>query len=67
MTNREAIKVLNMVEAHGALDIEAKKKAIEALEQQDMRCEICKYFYDINRLFEYYCPNCDVKMEVVEQ
>lgn len=67
MTNEEAIKVLNMVEAHGALAIEAKEKAIEALEQQDKRCKICKYFYNINiRLFEYYCPNCGAKMEVLE-
>lgn len=68
MTNQEAIKVLNMVEAHGGLVIEAKKMAIEALKQQDKRCKICKYFHDINiRVFNYYCPNCGAKMEVVEQ
>ena len=68
MTRQEAIKVLNMVEAHGPLVIEAKKMALEALKQQDKRCKICKYFHDINsRVFEYYCPNCGAKMEVLEQ
>ena len=33
MTREEAIKVLNMVEAHGLAD-EAKRMAIEALEQE---------------------------------
>ena len=34
MTREEAIKVLNMVEAHGLAD-EAKRMAIEALQSQD--------------------------------
>ena len=33
MTNKQAIKVLNMVEAHGSLVIQAKEMAIKALEQ----------------------------------
>lgn len=33
MTNKEAIQVLNMVEAHGSLVIKAKEMAIQALEQ----------------------------------
>ena len=34
MTNEQAIKVLNMVEAHGSLVIQAKEMAIKALEQE---------------------------------
>ena len=34
MTREEAIQVLNMVEAHGALVIEAKRMAIEALKEE---------------------------------
>lgn len=34
MTKSEAIKVLNMVEAHGSLVIKAKDMAIKALEQE---------------------------------
>ena len=34
MTESEAIKVLNMIETHGALPTMAKAKAIEALEKQ---------------------------------
>lgn len=33
MTENEAIKVLNMIEAHGALAVEAKEMAINALEE----------------------------------
>ena len=34
MTNKEAIAVLNMVEAHGSIVIQAKEMAIKALEQE---------------------------------
>lgn len=34
MTNENAIKVLKMIEAHGSLAIQAKEKAIQALEAQ---------------------------------
>lgn len=34
MTESEAIKVLNMIETHGALPTMAKAKSIEALEKQ---------------------------------
>ena len=34
MTREEAIAVLNMVEAHGSLVIQAKEMAIKALEQE---------------------------------
>ena len=34
MTESEAIKVLNMIETHGALSTMAKAKSIEALEKQ---------------------------------
>ena len=39
MTNKEAIQILNMVEAQGSLIIKAKEKAIEALEHEP--CEDC--------------------------
>lgn len=39
MTREEAIKVLNMVEAHGLAD-EAKRMAIEALEQEPRKGEV---------------------------
>lgn len=35
MTNEQAIKVLNMIEAHGSLAIQAKEKAIQALQKLD--------------------------------
>ena len=35
MTNKDAIKVLEMIEAHGDLPIQAKYKAIKALEMVD--------------------------------
>lgn len=42
MKREEAITVLNMVEAHGPLVIEAKKMAIEALKQPEIiRCRDC--------------------------
>lgn len=34
MTRKEAVEILKYVEAHGSLVIEAKEKAIEALEQE---------------------------------
>ena len=40
MTNEQAISVLNMVEAHGSLVIEAKQMAIQALERQKKIKEI---------------------------
>ena len=36
MTREEAITVLNMVEAHGSLVIQAKEMAIKALEQESV-------------------------------
>lgn len=43
MTKEEAIKVLNMVEAHGLAD-EAKRMAIKSLEKEP--CEGCKKWKD---------------------
>lgn len=80
MTNQEAIMVLNMVEAHGGLVIEAKKKAIEALIQPERKkgkwidardycgeflCSNC-HETNINNSYKY-CPYCGAEMEVVEQ
>lgn len=39
MTRKEAITVLNMVEAHGSVVVQAKEMAIKALEQEP--CEDC--------------------------
>lgn len=77
MTRQEAISVLNMVEAHGDIVIEAKKKAIEALSQPvrkngkwiDVRdyCGefLCSNCHEINRNnFYKYCPYCGAEMEV---
>lgn len=69
MTNKEAIRVLNMVEAHGLAD-EAKKLAIKALEERPQgewirisakafKCKDCNYVTDIKYP---YCPICGNKM-----
>ena len=42
MTREEAIMVLKMVEAHGLAD-EAKRMAIEALNNEPIRCEDCRH------------------------
>lgn len=74
MREIEAIKVLNMIETHGALSTMAKDKSIEALEKQIPKkpvfngknlymcvngCEIHK------KQFEKvcYCPNCGQKLD----
>ena len=46
MTREEAITILNMVEAHGSLVIQAKDMAIKALKQEPQtgHCEDCKHF-----------------------
>jgi hypothetical protein len=53
MTREEAITVLNMVEAHGSLVIQAKEMAIKALEQEPCdKCEVgnpclyCKHEFE---------------------
>ena len=66
MTESEAIKVLNMIETHGALPIMAKAKSIEALEKQIPKkptpIDYEKYMDTVkNALFlkgAYWCPNC---------
>ena len=51
MTNKQAIDVLNMVEAHGIAD-DAKKQAITALDLishlKDRPCEACEFKVDGN-------------------
>ena len=42
MTNEQAIKVFNMIEAHGSLAIQAKKKAIEALQKEPCKDAISR-------------------------
>ena len=79
MTREEAIKVLNMVEAHGLAD-EAKRMAIQALEQEPKtghweykeiaNSTITGYWCDnchIGSSKPYdFCPNCGAKMGVSE-
>lgn len=47
MTRNDAINILKMIEAHGALAIIAKEMAIEALKQPELiRCASCHYYAD---------------------
>ena len=82
MTNTQAIKVLNMVEAHGSLVIQAKDMAIKALQAQsdtgywkspkdiiweNPKCSECGFE---SADHDNYCPHCGVAMssmvEVIE-
>ena len=79
MTRKEAITVLNMVEAHGSLVIQAKDMAVKALEQEPktghwiehkhngishIECSEClSWFLQAHLLRNSYCPNCGAKME----
>ena len=74
MTNEEAIKVLNMIEAHGSLPIQAKEKAIQALEAQtshdDIREAYIKgYDYGVKDWFKAKTESCEdaVSREAVRQ
>ena len=70
MTKEWAIRTLRGLHllAEGQESKEALRMAIKALKQQDTRCKICEDLYNIkSRVFEYYCPNCGAKMEVLEQ
>ena len=71
MTESEAIKVLNMIETHGALPTMAKAKSIEALEKQipkkpktDNRyvMHICPWCNDFVKVSHNYCQNCGQKL-----
>ena len=72
MTESEAIKVLNMIETHGALPTMAKAKSIEALEKQipkkpktDNRyvMHICPWCNDFVKVSHNYCQNCGQKLD----
>lgn len=71
MTNEEAVTVLNMVECHGSLVIQAKEMAIEALVKSDnkgewvvdnngiLTCDKC----GTHILFKTnFCPTCGADM-----
>lgn len=74
MTREEAITVLNMIEAHGSLAIQAKDMAINALKERkaghwvntadpgrsdNIVCSECGY----DSIADYkYCPYCGVDM-----
>ena len=78
MTKEEAITVLNMIEAHGSLAIQAKDMAINALKEprtghwidhQDGRwiyakCSECGKVQDAKSNF---CPYCGADMRGVEE
>lgn len=78
MTRKEAITVLNMIEAHGSLAIQAKDMAINALKErkaghwidhQDGRwiyakCSECGKVQDAKSNF---CPYCGVDMREEEE
>ena len=60
MTREEAIKVLNMVEAHGPLTIKAKEMAIKALEEPEIiRCKDCYWWTSICDGDRDYCSYLD--------
>lgn len=69
MTREEAIKVLNMVEAHGSLVIQAKEMAIKALEQgpkQSISCDAsdciyCIYDPDVD---DWKCERVHINIDV---
>ena len=76
MTESEAIKVLNMIEAHGPLPTMAKEMAINALEKQipkkpktDDRyvMYICPWCNDFVKVSHNYCQNCGQKLDWSEQ
>ena len=56
MTYKQAILILNMIEAHGKLPILAKEKSIEALQKQIPK----KVVLDKNI---YLCPKCGANVE----
>lgn len=56
MTRKEAIQVLNMVEAHGSLVIQAKEMAIEALEQEPRWIPVSERLPEENGV---YLATCD--------
>ena len=57
MTNKEAITILNMVEAHGSLVKQVKDRAIKALEQESKT----GHWIDDTRLGYHVsiCSNCN--------
>jgi hypothetical protein len=77
MTREEAITILNMVEAHGSLVVQAKDMAIKALEQepktghwwerdtypQECECWDCSECQETVFERTNYCPNCGARME----
>jgi hypothetical protein len=63
MTEIEAIKVLKMVETHGALTTNAKKMAIKALEKQIVKKPTIDEF-DYGE--GYVCPNCESFLHYVD-
>lgn len=68
MTRKEAIEVLNMVEAHGSLVIQAKEMAIKALEEESYMERWAKILNsEVNKMYIWCCPRCGTTMEVKER
>ena len=67
MKREEAISVLNMVEAHGSLVIQAKEMAIKALAE---KCKDCKWWKDSDGIYRRGCraeSKCPInRREVLE-
>ena len=61
MTREQAIKVLNMVEAHGSLVIQAKEMAIQALQQEPILDRVRKELLE-----EKECAYADFERYKVE-
>lgn len=75
MTREEAISVLNMVEAHGSLVIEAKDMAIKALEQEPCEKVLDKIKVEVERERMIYLEmndidwlnGCDYVLSVIDK
>ena len=57
MTNEQAITVLNMIEAHGSLAIQAKEKAVQALQTQPKWTPVSERLPDEQGIYLAYIIN----------
>lgn len=70
MTREEAITVLNMVEAHGSLVIQAKEMAIKALEQESVLDKIKAEIFNAcsdNYHMPVYNLNCEQIFDIIDK
>ena len=66
MTNEEAITVLNMVEAHGSLVVQAKDMAIKALSAEPCECTEHPCLGKLCRYYQEPCEDAISRKEVIE-